>query len=489
MVIKSTLLGNAQDGVKFTFVNGATAPGSETAVYDALKKTMLVTTHAESTVAQVAAAINNSTDYYTGQATGIWKATNLNPAATNLGAFSVVPAEFTTSTDKISVQSLNVGANYNNMQVNFQTVSSLSGSVKAVAGYDSANNVFTIQVKNSDAAADKVTLQDIVDAINLIDGFAGSYTSKTAAAGVSQSAGIVFGKSVDATAVGNTAATGGNTLLADLAVEIGSNEGQQVFTFKKGTASNQVKDAINVVSDAIGVYAYMDNDLIDMKSLKYGSKGFISINVLSEGAGGTFKQSVSSYRDTGIDANATINGITATTDGNNLSINNASLALKLDLTPETDGNFNFAITGGGAQFQLGPDVVSNQQLRIGIQSMNTARLGGVNGRLYQLGQGNSASLAIDPNLAAKIVNEATTNVTTLRGRLGAIQGLTMDTNQKTLEDMVQNMETSLSLIQDTDFAAETAALTRAQILSQSGMSVLSIANQQPQQVLALLPRG
>ena len=154
------------------------------------------------------AAINNSTDYYTGQATGIWKATNLNPAATNLGAFSVVPSEFTTSTDKISVQSLNVGANYNNMQVNFETVSSLSGSVKAVAGYDSANNVFTIQVKNSEAAADKVTLQDIVDAINLIDGFAGSYTSKTAAAGVSQSAGIIFGKSVDATAVGNTGRDG-----------------------------------------------------------------------------------------------------------------------------------------------------------------------------------------------------------------------------------------------------------------------------------------
>ena len=233
----------------------------------------------------------------------------------------------------------------------------------------------------------------------------------------------------------------------------------------------------------------MDNDLIDMKSLKYGSKGFISINVLSEGAGGTFKQSVSSYRETGIDANATINGITATTDGNNLSINTSSLALKLDLTPETNGNFNFAITGGGAQFQFGPDVVSNQQLRIGIQSMNTARLGGVNGRLYQLGQGNNASLTINPNLAAKIVDEATTTVTTLRGRLGAIQGLTMDTNQKTLEDMVQNMETSLSLIQDTDFAAETAHLTRAQILSQSGMSVLSIANQQPQQVLSLLPRG
>jgi flagellin len=210
--------------------------------------------------------------------------------------------------------------------------------------------------------------------------------------------------------------------------------------------------------------------------------------VISEGAIGQFKSGVSSFRETGTDADATINGIQASSDGNSLSINTSSLAMTVDLLAETNGSFNFSITGGGAQFQLGPDVVSNQQLRIGIQSVNTARLGGVSGRLYQLASGNDAALSTNPNLAAKIVNEAGTAVTTLRGRLGAIQGLTMQTNQNTLEDMVQNMETSLSLIQDTDFAAETANLTRAQILSQANMSVLSIANQQPQQVLSLLPR-
>ena len=42
------------------------------------------------------------------------------------------------------------------------------------------------------------------------------------------------------------------------------------------------------------------------------------------------------------------------------------------------------------------------------------------------------------------------------------------------------------IVQDADFAAETANLTRAQILVQSGTSVLQISNQSPQQVLALL---
>jgi len=51
---------------------------------------------------------------------------------------------------------------------------------------------------------------------------------------------------------------------------------------------------------------------------------------------------------------------------------------------------------------------------------------------------------------------------------------------------VQNLTDARSAISDTDFAAETASLTRAQILSQSGLSVLKLANQNPQQVLALL---
>ena len=70
--------------------------------------------------------------------------------------------------------------------------------------------------------------------------------------------------------------------------------------------------------------------------------------------------------------------------------------------------------------QLGPDVTSNQQARIGIGSVNTARLGGASGKLFQLGTGGDSELS-SSNLdtAAKIVEEAIDEVTTLRGRLGA----------------------------------------------------------------------
>ena len=55
-----------------------------------------------------------------------------------------------------------------------------------------------------------------------------------------------------------------------------------------------------------------------------------------------------------------------------------------------------------------------------------------------------------------------------------------------LTTTVQNLTSAQSNIQDADFAAESANLTRAQVLSQSATAVLAVANQQPQNVLALL---
>ena len=55
-----------------------------------------------------------------------------------------------------------------------------------------------------------------------------------------------------------------------------------------------------------------------------------------------------------------------------------------------------------------------------------------------------------------------------------------------LNDTLEGLTEAESSIRDADFAAESANLTRAQILVQSGISVLSMANQNPQNVLSLL---
>jgi flagellin len=121
--------------------------------------------------------------------------------------------------------------------------------------------------------------------------------------------------------------------------------------------------------------------------------------------------------------------------------------------------------------------------------VNTARLGGSSGKLYQLGTGGDASLSTDNlDVAAAIVEEAINQVTSLRGRLGAFQRTSLETNKNALSDTLTNLTDAESAIRDADFAAETAALTRAQILVQSGTTVLQIANSNPQNVLALLQR-
>ncbi len=293
---------------------------------------------------------------------------------------------------------------------------------------------------------------------------------------------------------GGVAATTGG-LTAAVVFELAGANGSEVLSFGAGTSIADLVAGINLVSDATGVKASINGtttDTIDLQSTDFGSAAFVDIKVISEGAGstpaGTFTTALTGgqERKLGSDVVASVNGVSATGKGNELSINTATLDLTATIESGFTGTASLNIVGGGALFQLGPDVVSNQQARLGIGSVNTARLGGVSGLLFQLGTGGSASLASDPNGAAQIVGEAIDQVTSLRGRLGAFQRTTLETNKNALNDTLSNLTEAESSIRDADFAEETANLTRSQILVQSGTRVLAIANQNPQNVLGLL---
>ena len=226
--------------------------------------------------------------------------------------------------------------------------------------------------------------------------------------------------------------------------------------------------------------------MLDLYSVEYGSEAFVSVETISDA--GAFGTNVSSNRTTGTDIAALINGVEANGRGSTLSVNTATLDLSVTVTDGSTTDFSFNITSGGAVFQLGPNVVSNQQARIGIGSVNTGSLGGKSGRLYQLRSGQNAALRTNTTLASNIVDETVNEVSKLRGRLGAFQRTTLESNVRSLSDTAANLTAAESAIRDADFAAETSALTRAQILVQSGTSVLAISNQNPQQVLSLLGR-
>ena len=89
------------------------------------------------------------------------------------------------------------------------------------------------------------------------------------------------------------------------------------------------------------------------------------------------------------------------------------------------------------------------------------------------------------NAAIQSVDSALTAINSSRASLGAIQNR-FESVIASIQTTSENLSASRSRIQDADFAAETAALTRAQILQQAGTAMLAQANALPQNVLALL---
>jgi len=89
------------------------------------------------------------------------------------------------------------------------------------------------------------------------------------------------------------------------------------------------------------------------------------------------------------------------------------------------------------------------------------------------------------NATIKSMDAALTSVSSLRSTFGAIQNR-FDSVIANLMTTAENLSASRSRIQDADFAAETANLSRSQILQQAGTAMVAQANQLPQGVLQLL---
>jgi flagellin len=388
-------------------------------------------------------------------------------AAGDFTAPGSVPADVTLTGATIEIEAATAGNTFNGVQVVFET------GATTEAAYDEATQTLTVTYQAGTADFDAIAA-----AIDSLDDFTASATgggSAVSAAG-------------DIVAEGDTGLTGGGVLLADVVFELVGSSGSETFNFQAGTTNAQIAAAVNLVSDATGVTAEVESDgSLNFDSAEYGARSVVGINIISEGEGGTFRDSLSGIRATGTDIEARVNGVAADGNGNRLSVNTSSLALSLTLDPEASvSSFSFEITGGGALFQLGGEVVSNQQARLGIASVSTSSLGGPSGRLYELGSGQAKALDRDITGAGRVIDEVIDRVTSLRGRLGAFQATTLESNMISLSDTVANLSEAESSIRDADFAQETAQLTRAQILVQSGTAVLGIANQNPQNVLALL---
>ena len=98
---------------------------------------------------------------------------------------------------------------------------------------------------------------------------------------------------------------------------------------------------------------------------------------------------------------------------------------------------------------------------------------------------SSVTTLANANSMITSVDAALDQVSTLRGQMGAIQSRIEATISSILVNS-ENLQSSRSRILDTDYAAETANLTKAQVMQQASTAILSQANAAPQSVLSLL---
>ncbi len=297
---------------------------------------------------------------------------------------------------------------------------------------------------------------------------------------------------------GGNANTSGTTQVA-----ITGSLGTATITLTSGLTQTEIVTAINAAKDQTGVSALQAATYVGLNSTGYGTDAYVSVEVLSGGAMGqvnaandsdTSDSVRSSSKASGVDANITINGQTAGTDGMdvNYSANGLSFAFTLgdDFGKGNTGattSTTFTVkASGGATFQLGTTASTRQT--IGIDSLATHALGGGNNtsNLSQIKSGGTVELSADVEGALKSVKAALSEVAGVRARLGGFQKYQVEATISSLQSTKTGLQEAASVIGDTDYAMATAELNQQSVLVQSSMMLLGMVNQQSAQILSLL---
>lgn len=264
---------------------------------------------------------------------------------------------------------------------------------------------------------------------------------------------------------------------------VAGNLGTATITVADGEALTSVRDKIIAAASETGVSASISGSDLHIQSRDFGDAAFVSASRISGDS-----DFVDVSHTTGTDANVTVNGQTAFVDGLRVSFNSNGTSGELYLT--TAGNVagsagNVTINGGGLTFQLGSS--ASTQATLGLESLFSHELGNsTSGYLSELKSGGANDLSTDANNAVSIARAALNQVATARGRIGGFQKFRVDTAINSLNATKESLQSARSVINDVDFAAESAQLARTNVLTQSAISLLGVVSQQSAQILSLL---
>lgn len=293
---------------------------------------------------------------------------------------------------------------------------------------------------------------------------------------------------------------------------VNGNAGSADISVSNGDSAYAVAAAVNAQSDSTGVSATSKTTVVLDTLSASGVVGF-TLSSSDGGTGSAISASVttgdlSNLADaindksgsTGVTAKVSSDGsaITLTQeDGKDIEINNYT-------NSDASNNSTFQVTGSGGDSISLTEGGTDSTVVTGTVTFNSNKLFSVSSSVAD-SAGSIVNAAADTavvsseqtvasidisdvdgaNSAIRIIDSALETVSGIRADLGAIQNR-FESTIANLSATAENAAASRSRILDADFAAETANLTRAQILQQAGVSVLAQANALPQNVLSLL---
>ena len=198
-------------------------------------------------------------------------------------------------------------------------------------------------------------------------------------------------------------------------------------------------------------------------------------------AGATTYSAASGGTDTVTLTNALLGDETLSYDESGITGGGGAGALvqTIDTATGTDAAGATAVVNGGTL-----TLSSDKNFTFSGSGLAAAGLGSASTSLSQLGSVDISTVD-GANSSISVIDGALAQISTIRADLGAIQNR-FESTVANLSATSENLSAARSRVLDTDFAAETAALTRSQILQQAGVAILSQANALPQLVLSLL---
>jgi flagellin len=187
-----------------------------------------------------------------------------------------------------------------------------------------------------------------------------------------------------------------------------------------------------------------------------------------------------------MDAPDVTQGSSAGTDS--VTVDGSAITVTLAAANATTADIAAAIaadTGAGGAASL---VTAAGDTTVAVAEAGIALTGGtaevITGASTMIDQVDVKTLA-GAQTAINSIDEAISQVDTIRGALGAVQNR-FESTISNLNNVSENLSAARSRIMDADIAQETSAMTKNNILQQAGVSILAQANQAPQLALSLL---